>query len=312
MKDIIKRIDEAKHVVVIAHINPDADSIGSASAVYTYLLTLHKKVSFFCATKKVNQKLSFIPWFDKIRDSFPSSADLAISLDCGDINRLGVDLDCDLINRDHHESNSKYGLYNLVDSSSISTTKIIFELFKKNEISINKKMATALYAGLLDDSNGFVSDDVDGMTFAIAKELIDSGADYKLCNKFIKKYQSLAALRLKAIMLLDMKLHNSAKVAIFLVTSEDMNKSGAVGEDCEIALEESLFLPTVEVALLLKKNKDLSVKGSLRSSSEVDVSKIASVYGGGGHKSRAGFIVKQEQTLESLEKKIIKLIDKEI
>ena len=312
MKDIIKRIDEAKHVVVIAHINPDADSIGSASAVYTYLLTLHKKVSFFCATKNINQKLSFIPWFDKIRDSFPSSADLAISLDCGDINRLGTDLDCDLINIDHHESNSKYGLYNLVDSTSISTTKIVFELFKNSNISINKKMATALYAGLLDDSNSFLSDDVDGMTFAIAKELIDSGADYKLCNKFIKKYQSLAALKLKAIMLLDMKLHNSAKVAVFIVTSEDMQRSGAAGEDCEIALEESLFLPTVEVALLLKENKDLSIKGSLRSSCKVDVSKIASVFGGGGHKSRAGFIVREENTLDTLEKKIIKLIDKEI
>jgi phosphoesterase RecJ-like protein len=312
MNDIIERIQHAKHVVVIAHINPDADSIGSASAVYTYLLTLHKKVSFFCATKNINQKLSFIPWFEKIKDSFPNSADLAISLDCGDINRLGVDLECDLINIDHHESNSRYGLHNLVDSSSISTTTIVYELFKKNDISINKKMATALYAGLLDDSDSFLSDDVDGMSFAVAKELINSGADYKSCNRFIKKYQSLAALRLKANMLLNMKLYNSAKIAVFLVTAEDMKKSGAVGQDCEIALEESLFLPTVEVALLLKENRDLSIKGSLRSSSDIDVSKIASQFGGGGHKSRAGFVVNQEQTLDGLEKKIIKLIGKEI
>ena len=62
MSEIIQRISQAKHVVVIAHLNPDADSLGSASAMYTYLLTLHKKVSFFCASKNINKKLLFLPW----------------------------------------------------------------------------------------------------------------------------------------------------------------------------------------------------------------------------------------------------------
>src|SRR6056300_1331129 len=103
MNDIIKRIDSAQHIVVIAHASPDADSLGSASAMYTYILTLHKKVSFFCFTKTVNPKLSFLPWFKKIRNSFPSSADLAIGFDCGSFSRLGLDnvnLNCDLINID--------------------------------------------------------------------------------------------------------------------------------------------------------------------------------------------------------------------
>jgi phosphoesterase RecJ-like protein len=312
MNDIIKRIDESNHIVVIAHVNPDADSIGSASAVYTHLLRLHKKVSFFCATKNINQKLSFIPWFDKIRDSFPSSADLAISLDCGDFARLGVEIECDLINIDHHESNGLYGQYNLVDSSCISTTKVLYNLFKENKISINKKMATALYAGMLDDSNGFLSDDVDGTVFAAIQVLIDSGADYKLCNKFIKRYQTLAAFRLKAIMITNMSLLCDAKIALFLVSSEDMKKSGAVGENCEAALEESLFLPTVEVAVLLKQNRDLTIKGSLRSNTNLNVSIIASKLGGGGHKNRAGFVMDSEHTLESASKEILKLISEEM
>lgn len=312
MNDIIKRIDEANHIVVVSHINPDADSLGSASAIYTYILRLHKKVSFFCATKNINQKLSFIPWFEKIRDSFPASADLVISLDCGDIKRLGVEVECDLINIDHHASNKKYGQYSLVDSTSISTTMVLFDFFKQNEIAINKKMATALYAGLLDDSNGFLSDEVNGTIFAVAKELIDSGAEYKLCHRFIKKYQTLAALRLKAIMLTNMALFNSAQIALFLVSSEDMKKSGAVGEDCETALEESLFLPTVKVALLIKQNKDLTLKCSLRSNVGFNVSTIASKLGGGGHKNRAGFVMSSEQNLDTASKIILKLINEEI
>ena len=313
MNEILKKIDEAKHITVIAHINPDADSFGSASAMYTYLLTLHKKVSFFCVTKDINQKLSFLPWFDKVRDSFPSSCDLAIALDCGTLSRIGYKVECDLINIDHHKSNSLYGVLSLVDSTCISTTEVLYKLFKNNNININKKMATSLYAGLLDDSNAYLSDEVTGTTFALARELIERGADYKLCNKYIMKYLTLGAFRIKGIMQTNMQLLNQARVAFFYVSNKDMQSSGAVGEDCEYALEEALFLPTVEIALLLRENPDLSIKGSLRcDNNSIDVSKIASNYGGGGHHSRAGFNLEANENIQTLKTEIIELINKEL
>jgi len=310
MNEILQRIDKAKHIVVISHVNPDADSLGSASAFYTHLLRLHKKVSFFCATKDINQKLAFLPWFKKIRSNFPNSADLAISFDCAQKDRIGISVECNLINIDHHQNNTKYGDINLVTDDCISTTKVLYDFFKANNISINQKMATALYAGLLDDSNGFLDDSVDGIIFALASELIAFGADYKTCNRFIKKYITLGAFRLKAIMYKNMSLTCNAKVAVFCVSNDDMKASGASSEDCESVLEESLFLPSVKVSLLLKQNSDFSIKGSLRTSSLLDVSKIASKFGGGGHKSRAGFHIKSGEI--QVKDKILKLINKEI
>ncbi len=312
MNKILERIQRAKHVVVISHINPDADSISSASALYTHLLRLHKKVSFFCVTKEINPKLSFLPWFEKIRSSFPSSADLAIALDCADKDRIGVKIECDLINIDHHSSNDNYGDIALVDTSCISTTQVLFDFFKENNISINKKMATALYAGILDDSSGFMDESVDGTIFAVISELIASGAEYKLCNDFIIKRISLGAIRLKAIMYKNMCLEHEAKVAVFCVSNDDMRSSGAVGEDCEGALEEALYLPSVEVVLLIKQNNDFTIKGSLRCSSNVDVSKIASFFDGGGHAHRAGFIIKTPLSLDDAKKKVLEIIYKEI
>ncbi|PLY16356.1 MAG: hypothetical protein C0628_00825 [Sulfurimonas sp.] len=61
MSEILEKIDKAGHIVVISHLNPDADSIGSASAMYSFLLQKHKKVSWFCKTQKIDQKLSFMP-----------------------------------------------------------------------------------------------------------------------------------------------------------------------------------------------------------------------------------------------------------
>ena len=173
-------------------------------------------------------------------------------------------------------------------------------------------MATALYAGLLDDSDGFLSDSVDGMTFALAKELVELGADYKVCNKFLKRYETLAGLRLKAIMLSNMKLVNNAQVALHLVSREDLKKSGALDEDCEKALEESLNLVTVKVAVLLRENEDLSLKASLRVDGNLNALDIASKYNGGGHQSRAGFILNSDYTLQSASEEILELINKEI
>ncbi len=311
MNAILQRIDSAKHVVVIAHVNPDADSLGSASAFYTHLLRLHKKVSFFCATKEIDQKLSCIPWFDKVRNSFSSSADLAISFDCADASRLGVEVECDLINIDHHTTNTRYATINLVESC-MSTTLLLYNFFQENGISINKKMATAIYAGVLDDSSAFLDDAIDGTTFAAVSELIELGADHKLCNNSIVKSISLGAFRLKALMYRNMHLYKEARVAFFCVTLEDLKETGALGKDCESVLEEALYLPSVELSILLRQNSDGSIKGSVRSNSQIDACKIAGHFFGGGHKSRAGFTIHENISLKVLKNRILKLLDEEM
>jgi len=312
LSEILEKIQKAEHIVLISHSEPDADSLGSASAMYTFLLQNHKKVSWFCSSKDIDQKFSFLPWFEKIKSTFPLSADLAISFDCASRERLGVDALCALINIDHHATNTNYGELNFVKSEFISTTALLYDFFKINGVKINKKMATAIYAGLLDDSDAFLSKDVDGTTFATVCELIGLGADFKLCNKRVVKSVSLAALRLKSIMYKKMFLEESAKVSVFCLSREEMLMTGATARDCEAPLEESLNLPHVEVALLLRERSDSSIKCSLRSNSAVDVGKIAAAFGGGGHFGRAGFEIYEKKSLDEAKSIILDLIKKEL
>ncbi|MDQ7061364.1 MAG: hypothetical protein Q9M43_09620 [Sulfurimonas sp.] len=215
-----------------------------------------KKVSFFCVKKDINQKYSFLPWFDKIRVSFPISADLAISFACGSHNEIAQIIECDLINIDSNESNKKFGNINLVDASCISTAEVVYSFFKTHKVTINPKMATALYAGLLESSNGFLSRKLKGTTIACIQELIGYKADVHSSNRFVMQYQTLAGLRLKAIMLSNMRLLNNAEIAFFSVTDEDVKKCAALEEDTLSALEEALYLPTVKVSVLLRENTD--------------------------------------------------------
>ena len=309
MNELVKALADAKHILIIAHVNPDADSMGSALAMYTHVLRLHKKVSLYCKTQKINPALSFLPFFEKIRSTVPNDYDLALSFDCGAISRLGLEVDVPLVNVDHHVSNENYGTINLVDSTAISTTQVLYDFFKDNDLKINAKMATALYSGLVDDSESFTTEKTDLRTFEMASELLKCGADNALCVQKLFKERSLASLRLKAKMLSAMKLSLGASVASTLVEKSFFEETGAYEVDCEEGLNESLELSSVKIAFMLRYTKEGHIKGSLRSCDGSDMNTVASNFGGGGHIHSAGFITKIG-TLEEIEEKIIMLLER--
>jgi len=214
MNNILKDVGNANYIMIVA----DKKSLAGASAFYTHILRLHKKVALVCESQNIENNLSFLPWFDKIKSKKVSSADLHIEF--------------------------KY--------SSVE----LYEYFKKNNIKINPKMATALYAGLLQETDGFLNSSVNGMTFAVAKELVECGAEYKICSSFIMKYTTLASIRLKAIMFKNMLLVNDAKTALFEIKNDDLKSAGASLKDCDEVLKETLKLPHTEEVILLHVDKE--------------------------------------------------------
>lgn len=310
MQSITELVAEAAHIVLIVHINPDADSLGSASAFYTYLMRLEKRVSLFCASGEAGPKLAFLPWSDKMRAHMPSSSDLAISFDCGSAARLGAAVSCPLLNIDHHMGNERYGDYNMVEPDAISTTQVLWRFFNAEGIKINAKMATALYAGLLDDSGAFLSSRTDTETFAMAQALLESGADAQRCSQRLFHTMSLAALRLKGRMLQQLQLHCAGKVAVMNVSRELMEETGAKGSDCEEALHEAISLATVTHAVMLLERRDGSCKVSLRGDGSVDLSGVAAGFGGGGHRHSAGF--ESQKRPEELSEAILSILNEEL
>ena len=212
---LLQDLNNAKHI----SIKFDKNYLASATALYTYILQLHKKVSLVCL-EKIDERFLFLPWFDKIRNSDISSADLKV-----DLKLSAIDL---------------------------------YKLFEENGIKLNQKMATSLYAGLLLETDGFKNDNVNGMTFAIAKQLLDAKAEYKVCTKFILKTSSLAYLRLKSLMLKNMILTNDATVATINIDDDNLKSSGAKIDDAYEILKDVLTLPYVKEVLLIKKeNKEI-------------------------------------------------------
>lgn len=211
----LKSIEEAKHIVIVT----SSASFCDASALYTHILRLHKKVSIVCEKESVDKRFSFLPWYEKLRNAVGSSSDLVLDLD--------------------------------------RESEPLYKLFEKENISINTKMATALYAGLLQRYDGFLSSETDGTTFAFASKLIASGADYKLCKQFMMQRSSLSMLRLKATMLKKMILINDSRAALFLLASDDLISSGSNLDEAFEIMSEALSLPYVEMAILLNSENEV-------------------------------------------------------
>jgi len=215
---LLQDIQNAKHIVI----KFDVEYLTSACALYTYALQLHKKVSLLCTKTDIDNRFSFLPWFEKIKHSGYSSADFILEL-----------------------STSALELY---------------ELFEKNSIKLNQKMATALYAGLLVETDGFKNSNVNGMIFAVAKQLIDAKADYKACTRYILNTKSLAYLRLKSLMLKSILLKENATLVMMSVSDNDFKASGAKLDDAYDILQEGLTLLHVEEALLIKEENKTILK----------------------------------------------------
>lgn len=304
-------IDSAQHIVLIAHQDPDADSLGSASAFYSYLLRTQKKVTFYCVSPNIHTHLYFIPWVDKITNRFPLDADLAISFDCGSFARLGVDYNGALINFDHHISNEDYGTLNCINTEAMSTTQVVYEWLLSEDIKINAKMANALYAGLMDDTKCFRDPRCTVHIFGMAHRLLELGANHEQCVNGLYNSKTLASLRLQGEMLGRMKLVLDGQLALFEVDQELLDATGASLGDCKAVLDEAMALKIVSTALLLGVRKQGGISVSLRSNGAVNASKIMQYYQGGGHHDRAGARV-SDRSLEDIKNEIIESIRKEI
>ncbi len=285
----LELIEKSRYILIITHVNPDPDSIGSALALSNLFHENKIKHKVFNISSDLPQNLDFIPRFEKISDQLPAFFDLAISVDCGTYKRLGFELDSSipLINFDHHKSNNSFGAVNIVDPMKSSTAELVFEFFKHNGLYITKNSATALYVGIYDDTLAFSLGRCDELTFEKINFLVECGASpSEIANKLLRR-DSLAKYRIIPKVLDSLELYKEGEVASIIAKEEWFKQTGAHNRDCEDALDMVMSIAVVRIAFFVRVVNGVS-RVSLRSKGKIDVSKIAGEFGGGGHFNAAG------------------------
>lgn len=306
--EIRDKIFSEDNIVVISHVNPDGDAIGSGLALTLGLKKIGKNVRFILQDKypdsvKFLNEINIVEQYDENNEY---KFDLSICVDGATDDRLGKAKELlknrFVINIDHHISNTLYGKLNYVEEIS-STSELIYKFLKFCEIDIDINMAEALYTGLVNDTGNFSHDNVTEKTFEMAAELKRIGAsNSKVVREFFNT-KSLPAIKLLGIAMYEMEYNENKKLAYYFMSKETLDKYNGRKEDTEGIVEKLISFKEAEVSLFLREDKIGVIKGSMRSKHDIDVNEIASIFGGGGHRKAAGFT--SELSAEKIIKKVL-------
>jgi len=290
--EVKQKIQSAKSISILSHLNPDADTLGTALGIYSLLKKDKiKRVEVVNASKTLPRYLDFLPGFEKIKNKIEYEDSLIISCDCGSIDRLGFDLKGkDILNIDHHRSNTFYGNMNVVIANHASASQVAFELFRKI-YTIDADAATCFYTALLSDTRYFTTTSVNKEVFDVAYALVDAGAKPDVIAHNFTNRRPLSSFRILEKALGSLFLSEEASVATLFVTKKDIQATGATISDMDGIVDYARSLVTVKVAMFGMES-DEGIRISLRSKG-LDVSQVASAFGGGGHKVAAGFTMKE-------------------
>jgi len=308
LNEVKSMIESADTITIMTHLHPDADTLGTGLGIYHFLLKMGKRVEIVNLSESLPHTLRFLPYFHRIKAKIEFEKSLVISCDCGTLSRLGTTLNGrEILNIDHHVSNTMYGSVNIVDAKAISASQVAYGLFSQLG-DISKESAICFYTALLSDSCYFTTNLVNQEVFGFAQSLIALGVDPAYVAKELTQKRSLSSIRILAKALSQFTLLLDARVGLLWVDKSQMKESGATMVDIEGIVEYARSLASVEIGIFLIEFEE-GIRVSLRSK-EVDVSTLAAALGGGGHPFASGIILRdlsleesKEMLLENIKKK---------
>ena len=292
LQDAVRFLRANDDILLIAHVSPDGDTLGSCFALYGALLELGKHAQVVCEDP-VPAIYRFLPFSDQlITPEQAKPAEAVVCVDCADLARTGR---CEALfhtakitlNIDHHGTNDRYAEENFVQKAG-ATGELIFNVISCLKITLNKNIASCLYAAITTDTGNFSYSNTTPDTLRIAAELLDTGIDLPFLNRSLFRTVPFHKLKLQSLAVGKTQLYEYGRVGISFITQEEMRSCGASGEDSEGIIDSIRDIDTVEIAALLRESDDGLIRVSLRGKSSADVSKIATRFGGGGHRLAAG------------------------
>ena len=296
----VEELRAGERFLLTTHEGPDGDALGSLLALHNVLEQLGKDSLMFLAAKEfpLPVEYRFLPLTDVFHEPPADLVDRTlVFLDCGNIDRMPVDFlrreGARLLNIDHHHDNTRFGTINLVDTAASCTAEILFEIAKRLGAVITPEIASALYVGLVTDTGKFMYENTSPAAHRMAAELVEAGVDVNDIYRRLYERVPTEKLRLLARALDKVERYDDGRVAITYISADDYTATGAGEELTEGVIDFLRALEGAEVAAVIRDKTDggrSARKVSLRSSDgAVDVSAIARLHGGGGHRRAAGF-----------------------
>jgi phosphoesterase RecJ-like protein len=286
----------SRRLILAAHVNPDADGLGSALAMALALRSLGKQ-AWVALDGPLPESLQFLPWGDVLQEQ-PGPFDTALVLDSPEVSRTGrlapVLQACPcLVVVDHHPSVKPYGTHVWVDPSAAASGELAHALIIALSAPLTADIALALYAALADDTGSFRYSNTSPRTHRLAAELLEAGVKpYAVAQQLFDSYTP-QSLRLLSAGLARIQLLAEGRLGLVVIERGLIASCGAQDEDAAGIINYVRGLKGVEAAAVLREGEGQH-RVSLRSRGRVDVAAVARPFGGGGHAAAAGLTLSGE------------------
>ena len=292
---IYELIKKANDIALVCHANPDGDTLGSGLALFFALKKAGRNAEIFCADAPKG-KLATLSGAGSVRTDVPSKAfDLAIAIDCSDINLLASHAYILRKARvsacvDHHVSNNDYADFTFVERGVAAAAQPVYKLIKLilKEKALDLTIAELLYTALVTDSGAFAFSSVTGETMRIAGELLDLGVRGDKIIEFFMRDVRPEVFALATRVLNKAEFFEDGKIGLIIFSQEDFEATGTDLSDTTGIINNIRDVEGVFIAVSLTQAAKNEYKVSIRTDEHADANRIAAVFGGGGHARAAG------------------------
>jgi bifunctional oligoribonuclease and PAP phosphatase NrnA len=299
-EQVLDELRGADKLIVVTHENPDGDALGSLVAMREILTARGKDTVAFIDARELPlpQEYQFLPLQDALHVP-PADVEerTAVFLDCGSLERNPAEAfrrpGMHIVNIDHHHDNTCFGTINLVVPDASCTAEIVWDLMHGLGVQPTREIAQALYVGLITDTGRFMYENTSARAHVMAAELIQAGVDVHAIYRRVYEGVPYGKLALLARGLTKTRRYDNGRLTVTELDACDFAESGAEESYSEGVVDHLRAVQGTAVAALVRDRispADADRKVSLRASDDrVDVSAIARLQGGGGHRQAAGF-----------------------
>jgi bifunctional oligoribonuclease and PAP phosphatase NrnA len=286
--------------LVTTHENPDGDALGSLLAMTFALREIGKDAEMYLFGEvPIPKEYEFMQFAGLIRGPNPDPGDrVVVALDAANERRLGpedalLEKAQFVIDIDHHHDNTRFGDANLIVGSASSTGEILRDVFRELGADLTPDIAEALYIAVVTDTGRFQYANTSAKALRLAAELVEAGADVHRVFQGVYENVAFAKLKLVARALENAKVFDGGRVIVSHLEKEDFDAAGAEEPYSEGIIDWLRAVEGAELAALIREpptQNGPTRRVSLRTTEEdLDVSAIARLSGGGGHRQAAGF-----------------------
>ena len=291
LSDAVAFLTKYDSFLLMAHVAPDGDTLGSCLAL-KYLLEQLGKQAWVVCDDPLPHLYAFLPGADGLlAPDAAVDAQAFVAVDCADVGRTGSQWDRvgtkPSLCIDHHITNPAFATVNHIEDCA-ATGELITLLYDAFGQPINPEVGACLYTAIATDTGNFAYSSVTPRTFALMGKVMESGFDLPECNRLIYRNQRLQKLRMTARTVENAKLYRDGQVIVATLSKAETEAVDGLKADAEGIIDSLRDVETVVVACFLREEGASEVKLSLRAKDRVDCAALARAYGGGGHLRAAG------------------------